>query len=301
YRGTALAFNTNLQNPKVLNEVLPADVDRSTGTDGNDVFTRPVLVGHFRVWRDHIGLSAITDLYILNNHFSSGPDRRVGQRKEQAAYNAAVVAALRSFDAEARILVGGDLNVFPRPDDPFAPGNPRFPSDQLAALYGAALTNLYDRLVSEVPSSAYSFVFEGQAQTLDMMFINNAFLPDFVQIRSAKINTDWPAEHDEDGARGVSDHDPQVARFKALTVDALTMLVRFYQATGAVAGSNTAAILLEHLARARQFAAAGQRQAFRNELRAFMNQVEGFSPQFVTRVAADVLKREADRLRNVRF
>ena len=62
--------------------------------DGGNVFTRPPQVGHFRVWRDGIGTSVFTDLYAISNHFSSTPDARVGQRTEQAAYNAAIVAAL---------------------------------------------------------------------------------------------------------------------------------------------------------------------------------------------------------------
>ena len=63
YRGTPLAYNAQVSNPKVLNADLPADVDLSTGVDGGNVFTRPPQVGHFRVWRDGIGLSVFTDLY----------------------------------------------------------------------------------------------------------------------------------------------------------------------------------------------------------------------------------------------
>ena len=34
-----------------------------------------------------------------------------------------------------------------------------------------------------------------------------------MQVRAADVNAGWPADHDGDGARGLSDHDPQVARF----------------------------------------------------------------------------------------
>jgi hypothetical protein len=34
-----------------------------------------------------------------------------------------------------------------------------------------------------------------------------------VQVRTAHVNAGWPADLSGDGARGLSDHDPQVARF----------------------------------------------------------------------------------------
>ena len=45
-------------------------------------------------------------------------------------------------------------------------------------------------------------------------------------MRAAHINAGWPADFDGDGARGVSDHDPQVARFRSrasLTVADVTV------------------------------------------------------------------------------
>ena len=64
-----------------------------------------------------------------------------------------------------------------------------------------------------MPSAAYSYSFQGQAQTLDNLFVNDALYGDLVQMRAAHVNADWPADFDGDGPRGASDHDPQVARF----------------------------------------------------------------------------------------
>ena len=75
--------------------------------------------------------------------------------------------------------------------------------------------------MADVPSAAYSYTFQGQAQTLDQVFVNDALHADLVQIRAAHVNAGWPADFPGDGARGLSDHDPQVARFAsqaALTV-----------------------------------------------------------------------------------
>jgi hypothetical protein len=96
----------------------------------------------------------------------------------------------------------------------------------LAPLYDAGLRNLWETLLADAPSAAYGYTFQGQAQTLDHLFVNPALYGDLVQIRVAHVNAGWPADYDGDGARGVSDHDPQVARFRsraALTVADVTV------------------------------------------------------------------------------
>ena len=215
YRGTPLAYNTHVQNPKVLNAVRPADVDTSTGTDGPNVFTRAPQVGHFRIWEQAGRTGTFFDVYAISNHFSSTPQNRVGQRREQARYNAAIVQAIQTIEPQARIDAAGDYNVFPRPDDPYAPGHPLYPTDQLAPLYDAGLINLWDVLAAEVPASAYSYVFDMQAQTLDMHFVTPSLRSELRQFRMAHVNADYPTEFDSPGARGISDHDPGVAIFAA--------------------------------------------------------------------------------------
>jgi uncharacterized protein len=213
YRGQPLDQNHDVQNPKALNARLPGDIDRSTGTDGSNVFTRAAQVGSFRIWRDQVGGGDFVDLYAVNNHFSSGPDTRVGQRREQAAYNAAIAQTLLGARPGTLLIIGGDLNVFPRPDDPFAPGDPHFPSDQLGPLYEAGLENLWDQVLANTPAGAYSYVFDGQAQTLDQLFVSPALLDDLQAVNIAHINADWPADDPDDGPRGTSDHDPPRALF----------------------------------------------------------------------------------------
>lgn len=293
YRGTPLPYNTDVQNPKALNADLPDDVDLSTGVDGSNVFTRPPQVGLFRLWRDGIENSVFTDLYVSNNHFSSTPNARVGQRMEQALYNAEIVAALQADEADVRVVVGGDLNVYPRPDDPFVPGDALFPSDQLGPIYDQGLINLFDVLVSEVPVTAYGYIFQGQTQTLDQIFVTQSMLDDLVQVRVAHINSDFPADYDGDGPRGTSDHDPNVARYDALpTVEKLMSLVLYYQESGDITGRNTARALINRLIRAGRYRDQGKIAAYEAQLQAFINQVEGFTPQFVTPAASNALVQE---------
>ena len=286
YRSAALGYNTDVQNPKALNAVLPPDVDLSTGRDGDNVFTRAPQVGLFRVWRTGKDASVFTDVLAISNHFSSTPDARVGQRTEQANYLAAIVNAA----PEERIDAGGDFNTFPRPDDAL---NRTTDPHQLAALYDAAgLANLYDRLVEEVPASAYSYVFVGMAQTLDGQFVSDTLSDELGQARIAHVNADWPADTPGDGARGASDHDPLVARFDGdVTLDRLVALFEYFNANGAIKGSNTYEQLKDHLDQA-----AAADEIYRSQLQAFANQTAGKAPTFVTQEAADVLVAEANRL-----
>ncbi|SBT48208.1 lamin tail domain-containing protein [Micromonospora auratinigra] len=214
YRSAGLPSNADVQNPKGFNAVLPADVDRSTGVDGVNVYTRAAQLARFTVAAAP-GSTEHYTLYAVTNHYSSGPDSRVGQRREQAAYGAALVQAVEAQDPDARVVYGGDLNVFPRPDDPIATGENPTPSDQLAPLYQAGMHNLWDDLVAQAPAAAYSYTFSGQAQTLDNLFVNDELHGDLVQARVAHINADYPTDTEGLGDRGASDHDPQVARFRS--------------------------------------------------------------------------------------
>lgn len=283
YPTAPLAYNADVSNPKALNASLPADIlaqPKST-RDGDLVFTRAPQVGHFRVWRDAIGTSVFQDLYAISNHFSSTPDGRVAQRHEQAAYDAAIVAAL----GNARIVVGGDLNVYPRPDDPFPT-----PSDQLGPLYSAGLTNVYDSILADAPSAAYSYIYEGQTQTLDQLFLNPQALGDHVQSRYAHVNADFPADFDGDTARGLSDHDPLLSRFYAVTPSALDTLMT---SLGTAIDARAATQLRHHLEQAAKALDAGDLATYDDQLTAFANQARGLSPKFVGAEAAALLASEA--------
>ena len=301
YPGTPLGYNTEVSNPKAVNAILPAGVPGpidACDAEETDrcVYTRDPQVGHFRVWRDGIGTSVFTDLWALSNHFSSTPDNRVGQRTQQAAYNAAIYEAIVAADADARFVTVGDFNVFPRPDDPFAPGDSRYPSDQLRGLYEAGLHNLYDTLLAEVPASAYSYVFQGMTQTLDMQFANDRLFEELVQVRAAHVNADFPGDHAGDVARGASDHDPQIARWsKEVTLENLRDLLGYFADGGDVAPDKLAQ-LEERLDRAARFLANGQEGAYRSQLIAFGDQAQDLAPRWLTDEAADALEREADRL-----
>jgi hypothetical protein len=272
--------------------------------DGPNVYTRPPQVGHFRVWRDGIGTSVFLDVWAASNHFSSTPDGRVFQRTEQANYLAAIVDAIETADPGAYVVVGGDFNVFPRPDDPFTPGQPIGtsglvgPSDQLRALYEDAegeqrLASLWESLAEEIPAAAYSYVFQGQAQTLDTQFISDDLLEEFEAYRVAHINADYAADFDGDGARGASDHDPSQARYQLeVTIARLDSLVLYLADEGEIRGVNTEKNLRSHLTKAAQAVAQGKPSVALSQLVAFGEQVDQYSPQFIDADIATGLQEE---------
>ncbi|HET7044483.1 MAG TPA: lamin tail domain-containing protein [Gaiellaceae bacterium] len=294
YRSEPLPYDTDVSNPKSLNAVLPADVDRSTGTDGSNVFTRAPQVAHLRIWRTAIGLSTFQDVWLIANHFSSGPDSRVGQRREQAAYNAAIVKAIEAEDPDAKVMVAGDLNDYPRPDDPFPPPAT---SDQLAPLYDVAgMHDLYDTLLSRHPSSAYSYVYEGQAQDLDHQFTSDALFSGLEQVRVAHVNSDWSADVADDGNRGTSDHDPMLSRYGfGLSVDSLRELVLYYRSTGAVSPA-AADGLLKRLDNAQKHLDAGLQNPYANDLHAFAQDATHGTPGTIEASAGRALAAEAAAL-----
>ena len=111
---TSVPYDSDVSNPKTLNAVLPAGV---TACETSWVFPRAPGIGLFRIYSNSIGVGSYRDVYVINNHFKSGPDTCVAHRTEQAKYNAALVAFIQAAKPGARIVIGGDLNVYPRPDD----------------------------------------------------------------------------------------------------------------------------------------------------------------------------------------
>jgi len=201
-RGTAVQLRC--ADPKSLNAALPSDVDKSTGVDGSDVFTRAPQVAHFTV-ASVPGSPERLDLWAISNHFSSTPDARVGQRREQAAYGAALVQAIAASDPNARSSSAATSTCTPaRTTRSHGPMRTLRPTNSDRST-NAGLKNLWDNLLADAPSAAYSYTFQGQAQTLDQLFVNPALYNDLVQMRAAHIDAGWPADYEGDGARGVSD------------------------------------------------------------------------------------------------
>ncbi len=146
-------------------------------------------------------------LVVINNHltsrFGSTPvfgavqpwiEAGESQREAQVRTLNAYVATLLRRDPGARVVVLGDMNTFETTDD-------------LASLLPGSPPLLHNLITSVHPAQRYSYIFEGNSQVLDHIFVT-ASLAQAAEIDVVHLNADFPAAHP------ASDHDPVVARFR---------------------------------------------------------------------------------------
>ena len=147
---------------------------------------------------------------VIVNHFNSkgGDEPLFGrfqppilgsatQRVQQATVVHDFVQQALDLDANARVITLGDFNDFAF-------------SEPMRALTGAStgvpiLTDLGTALVA--PAERYSYVFEGNSQELDHIYVTHSLLPG-AQFQPIHINAEF--------ADQVSDHDPLVASLRIL-------------------------------------------------------------------------------------
>ena len=179
-------------------------------SDGRLVYARPPQMARFHFGTEGQGFDL--ELVVINAHFASRPSERVALRRDQASFVAEIGKAWVKANPGVGILIGGDLNVYPRPDDPFS----QTVSDQLGALYDSGAHAVYDWMIKRKPENAYSYVYDGQSQTLDHLFMLGEAKTRFHSATFVHINADWPegVPYSNSPSRGISDHDPLVASFR---------------------------------------------------------------------------------------
>jgi predicted extracellular nuclease len=155
--------------------------------------SRKPLAGEFMFHGHH--------LFVIANHFNSkgGDDPLMGrfqpptrisevQRHQQAQLVHDFVAQIESADPDASVIVDGDLNDF------------EF-SDTVHILENGVLSDLMDTLPL---NERYSYVFEGNSQTLDHILLSSALMSRTFAFDPVHVNAEF--------ADQASDHDPSVVR-----------------------------------------------------------------------------------------
>ncbi len=237
------------------------------------ITSRKPLVGEF-LYNAH-------RLFVVANHFNSkgGDEPLFGhrqpptrssevQRVQQAEVLASFVAQILALDSAALVAVIGDLNDFE-----FSPA--------LSTLEAAGLTTLIETLPE---NERYSYVFDGNSQTLDHMQVSAGLLATLVQFDSVHANSEF--------ADQISDHDPQAALFGvAVTADALCSLVR-----SLVEDEDVATDLCDKLEAAEAAEARGNLSAKAGQIRAFINQLNAQRGKSISDADATLLVRLAEML-----
>ncbi|HLL93783.1 MAG TPA: Calx-beta domain-containing protein, partial [Spirosoma sp.] len=197
--GTATSTTTiNNVNGQPQLSFSPGRVDPSNpafdGAGANSASRKP-LVGEF-VFNGQT-------VFVIGNHFNSkgGDNPLFGnvqppvlssetQRNQQAAVVRDFVRGILSVNANANVIVAGDLNDF------------EF-SNPLNTLKETPLTALIETLP---PNERYTYNFEGNAQTLDHILVSN-------NLTGSRLDRYDVVHFNSEFADQDSDHDPSVARF----------------------------------------------------------------------------------------
>ena len=174
---------------------------------------------------------------VIVNHLRSlsgvdGDDggRIRAKRAAQAEYLANLIQARQTANPGERIVSVGDYNAFPFNDGYVdvigtIKGTPT-PADQVTVaspdLVNPDLTNLIDRLPA---AERYSFSFDGNAQVLDQILVNDAMLSRFSRIHYARNDADFPESLRNDASRPerISDHDMPIAYFAFFNTPVITL------------------------------------------------------------------------------
>ena len=190
--GTSTSATTVIAGP--TGAQLSASPGRIDPTNPAFNGSRKPLVGEF-LFNGH-------KLFVIANHFNSKggdqplfgrfqPPARVteAQRVQQAAVVADFVQALRAVQPDANVVVLGDLNDF------------QF-SDAVTRLKAGGLVDLVETLPE---SERYTYVFEGNSQSLDHILVSEALatraLPQYDVVH---VNSEF--------ADQASDHEPEVVK-----------------------------------------------------------------------------------------
>ena len=203
-----------LLTPELLAETGTADPDAFEGS-------RSPLVGEFEFNGETVT--------VVNNHFSSrfgstpvfgGPQPFVqageAAREAQAQAINDYVDSRLGDDPDANIIVAGDLNTF------------EFTNDLAEILPGVGdeqvLTNLITTSVTgDSPASAddaYTFIFEGNSQVLDHMFVTDGLL-NRAEFEVVHVNNDFARDDNNaqfEDTLVASDHEPLLGQFTFRTV-----------------------------------------------------------------------------------
>lgn len=202
---TYLNPETNL--PETLNDrpslILRASVRRAPG----DAFAFTVIVNHLRSLNGVDGDTAAA--------------RRVrAKRRAQAEFLANLIQARQAAQPAERIVSVGDYNAFQFNDglvDTLGTiqGRPA-PADQVLLASGDLVSpDLFNAAELTAAGEQYSFVFDGNAQTLDHILVGASFRPYLSRFAHARSNADFPEIFRNDASRPerLSDHDAAVAYF----------------------------------------------------------------------------------------
>lgn len=196
----------------LLNDRPPLTLRARVQQDNGATYDVTVINNHLR------SLNDIDDAAPGSNGWSTGGARVRAKRGAQAAYLAGLVQSMQAADPARNIVLVGDFNAFEFNDGyvdvlGVIKGEPAAEDQVIDHVASPLTTPLIDgsQLIAD-PGARYSYVYDGNAQTLDHVLVNEALLLGArdLRVEHARINADFGVHHFGDASLPlrVSDHDP---------------------------------------------------------------------------------------------
>jgi predicted extracellular nuclease len=216
--GKTTTFTNPDSSTSTLNDRPPLVLRATAPRPGGGTFAFTVIVNHLR------SLNGVDDTGPGSNGWATEGDRVRAKRNFQAEYLANLIQARQVSDPTERIITVGDMNAF-RVNDGYVdmidtilgtpvPDNQTLVSGDGADLVNPNLTDLVDTLT---PAQQYSYSFDGNAQTLDHIIVNQPALAVTNRFTYARDDADFPVKNYElANELRLSDHDQPIVYLSLL-------------------------------------------------------------------------------------
>ena len=206
---------TTIANPNgttsLLNDRPPLRLRARVHQDATSSYPLTVIVNHLR------SLNDINDTLPGSSGWATGGERVRVKRGAQAVYLAQLVQEMQQANPDEKIVLVGDFNAFEFNDGyvdvlGIIKGEAASEDQVLTYMASPLTTPLVDgsQLIAD-PAQRYSYSFEGNAQTLDHVLVNESLVMDAaLRVDHARINADFGTDNFGDASLAIrsSDHDP---------------------------------------------------------------------------------------------
>lgn len=209
----AVIVNPN-GSTSILNDRPPLRLSATISAANGAQYDLTVIANHLR------SLSDVNSATAGSNGWPTAGDRVRDKRAEQALFLANLVQARQSANPDEHILLLGDFNAYEFSDGladvmGIITGQEAAANEVRTWLDSPVFPPLLNMTNTSPASDRYSFVFDGSAQTLDHIVVNQALLSSAssVRIEHARLNADFGEDNfgDANVPVRVSDHDPVMA------------------------------------------------------------------------------------------
>lgn len=213
-RKSATFINPVTGLPETLHDRPPLVLQATVNPPNGAPYPITIIVNHNRSFLDVFSADA------------NAAARARAKRRAQAEDIAALVQARQAANPSEAIVLAGDYNAY-QFNDGYADimgtirGVPTPASQVLLPSPDLVNPDLADAGDLAPPASRYSYLFRGNAQTIDHILVNQNALPRLASLSFARLNADFPEilRGNPDRPERLSDHDAPVAFFNFPAAD----------------------------------------------------------------------------------